>query len=56
MKEVEVKILDVNRKKVEDKLISLGAKKIFDDEMYAILFDNEKNKFGKGKVYLFVNR
>lgn len=39
MKEIEVKILEVNRKEVEDKLISLGAKKVFDDEMHAIIFD-----------------
>lgn len=39
MKEIEVKILDIDRKKVEAKLISLGAKKTFDGEIYASFFD-----------------
>ncbi|MBN2458045.1 CYTH domain-containing protein [Candidatus Woesearchaeota archaeon] len=39
MKEIEVKILDINRKEVVEKLISLGAKKIFDGEIYALFFD-----------------
>ena len=39
MKEIEVKILDISRKEIESKLISLGAKKILDNEINAVFFD-----------------
>lgn len=38
MNEKEIKILDID-KSVENKLLSLGAKKIFDDDIHAIYFD-----------------
>ncbi len=44
MKEIEVKIMEVSHKDLEPKLISLGAEKIFDDELYAIFFDTEDSK------------
>ena len=40
MYETEIKILDIDRKKLERKLSSLGAKKIFDDEIHALYYDN----------------
>ena len=44
MEEHEVKILEVNRKEVEKKLIKLGAKKIFDGNLQTIFFDfNDKS-------------
>ena len=39
MKELEVKILEVNRIKIEETLASLGAKKVFDGEIQTIFFD-----------------
>jgi len=39
MEEVEVKILGVDRKEIEKKLISLGAKKVFDGEVNDLIFD-----------------
>jgi len=39
MEEIEVKILDIDREKVVSKLLSLGAKKIFEGELYAIFYD-----------------
>ncbi len=39
MYETEIKILDIDRRDLERKLISLGAKKIFDDEMHALYYD-----------------
>jgi adenylate cyclase, class 2 len=39
MKEIEVKILEVNRAKVEDNLFGLGAKKIFDGDIQTFFFD-----------------
>lgn len=38
-KEIEVKILEVNRQEVENRLIQLGARLSFDDEMSAWFFD-----------------
>ena len=39
MKELEVKILEVNRIKIEETLASLGAKKVFDGDIQTIFFD-----------------
>jgi len=39
IKEVEIKILEIDRKAVEERLLSLGAKKVFDDEIHALYYD-----------------
>jgi len=39
MHETEIKILEIDRKEIEKKLISMGAKKVFDDEIHAIYYD-----------------
>lgn len=39
MKETEIKILGIDRKAVEERLVSLGAKKVFDDEIHALYYD-----------------
>jgi adenylate cyclase class 2 len=39
VRETEIKILGIDRKKLEKKLISLGAKKIFDDKIHALYYD-----------------
>ena len=39
MTEIEVKILEINRESVENKLIALGARKTFDDKIHAIYYD-----------------
>lgn len=38
-KEVEIKILGIDRIALEEKLVSLGAKKVFDDEIHALYYD-----------------
>ena len=43
MKEIEVKILEINKTQIERKLKSLGAKKVFDGDVYAIYFKNKNN-------------
>ncbi|MFH1589016.1 MAG: CYTH domain-containing protein [archaeon] len=48
MREIEVKILEVNREEVENKLIDLGANKILDDELYAIRFSKKEHLLEKG--------
>lgn len=39
MYETEIKILEIDRKDLEKNLISLGARKIFDDEIHALYYD-----------------
>jgi adenylate cyclase, class 2 len=38
-KEIEIKILGIDKSEIEKKLISLGAKKIFDDKITAFYYD-----------------
>jgi len=52
MHEVEIKILDVDREKVIDKLLKLGAKKIFDDIIYAVKYDTPDKKLEKDNKML----
>jgi len=47
MTEIEVKILEINRESVENKLIVLGAKKTFDNEIHAIYYDLPDNSLKK---------
>lgn len=42
MEEIEVKILEVNRAKVEKILANLGAKKVFDGDIETLFFDFKK--------------
>jgi predicted adenylyl cyclase CyaB len=49
MKEVEVKILEVKRKNIEETLIRLGAKKVFDGDIQTLLFDFKDGKIIKAK-------
>jgi adenylate cyclase class 2 len=49
MKEIEVKILDIDRKKVVKKLLSLGAKKTFDGEIHGFFFDFPDSSVRKAK-------
>jgi len=39
MKEIEVKILEINRERIEGTLTSLGAKRIFDGDIQTFFFD-----------------
>jgi len=52
MKEIEVKILEIDRKKVEETLINLGAKKILDSDIQTIFFDFLDDKIVKAKDVL----
>ena len=52
MIETEVKILEIDRKEVEDKLISIGAKKVFDDKVNASFFDFEDGSLKKSGTVL----
>ncbi len=56
MKEVEVKILNVNRSKVEEVLLQLGAKKVFDSDVEAFFFDFKDGLIAKAKSVLRLRR
>jgi predicted adenylyl cyclase CyaB len=52
MKEVEVKILEVTRKNIEETLARLDAKKVFDGDIQTLLFDFEDGRIIKAKDVL----
>ena len=52
MKEIEVKILEVNRAKLELTLAGLGAKKVFDGEIETLFFDFKEGTIIKQKDVL----
>jgi adenylate cyclase, class 2 len=49
MLETEVKVLEINKEEVEKQVIKLGAKKVFEGELYAIYYDSEDGKLSKNK-------
>jgi len=44
MKEIEIKILDINVEEIRTKLLSLGAEKTFEGDIHAVFFDSPRNK------------
>ena len=40
--EIEIKILGIDRENVEKRLLSLGAKKTFDDKIHAVYYDDRR--------------
>lgn len=56
MREIEVKILDIDKKEIEEKLLELGAKKVLDDKLYALLFDSKDGSFRKSGNTLRLRR
>ena len=49
MKEIEVKVLNVDKQKIEEILSQLGAKKIFDDQITTYFFDFEDDRIAQSK-------
>jgi predicted adenylyl cyclase CyaB len=52
MKELEVKILEINKVKVQQTLKDLGARKIFDGEIKTLFFDFKDGRLYKAKSVL----
>jgi adenylate cyclase class 2 len=50
MKEIEVKILDIDCSQIKEKLLSLGAKKIFEGVLEAIHYTNNQLKKTNNKL------
>jgi adenylate cyclase, class 2 len=56
MKEVEAKILEVNKNQIETSLARLGAKKVFDCEIETFFFDFKDGTIVKAKNLLRLRR
>jgi adenylate cyclase class 2 len=52
MKEIEVKILEIDRKEIEEALTFLGAEKILDSDIQTIFFDFQDGKLLNAKDVL----
>src|SRR5665647_1176936 len=52
MKEIEVKVLNVDKQKIEEILTQLGAKQTFDDEITTYFFDFENGSIANAKNVL----
>lgn len=51
-KEIEVKVIEIDKEKIKDKLISLGAKKIFEGEVISEFYDYKDNNLKLKKSFL----
>jgi adenylate cyclase class 2 len=51
-KEIEAKILEVNREKIEQTLEAMGAKKVFDGNIQTVFFDFSDGRIGAAKNVL----
>lgn len=49
MREVEVKVIDIDRAGVEERLRSLGARRIFDGEVHDIYFDFQNRSVSESR-------
>ncbi|MBT6775090.1 class IV adenylate cyclase [Candidatus Woesearchaeota archaeon] len=54
MKEIEVKIMDIDLEEVRKKLLDLGAEKVFDGEVHAIGFDHPDMRLDKKDSFIRV--
>ncbi|MDP5039090.1 MAG: class IV adenylate cyclase [Candidatus Gracilibacteria bacterium] len=57
MQEIEVKILEINKDKLIEKLVNLGAEKVFDSEIYAEFYhslNGEKIRLRKTNIGNFM--
>ncbi len=56
MREIEAKILQINKEKIEATLATLGAKKVFDGEIQTLFFDFKDSSIIKAKNVLRLRR
>jgi predicted adenylyl cyclase CyaB len=56
MKEIEIKIIEIDRKRVEDNLATLGAAKTFDDDVKTWFFDFQGNTITRARNLLRLRR
>ena len=51
-KEIEVKVIEINKEEMIKKLLSLGAKKVFDGDIQAITYDFFDNSLKKNESFI----
>ena len=56
MEEIEVKILKVDRRQIEEKLVRLGANKVFDGQIESVFFDFKNHAIAKVRNLLRLRR
>ncbi|MBU1782755.1 CYTH domain-containing protein [bacterium] len=56
MEEFEVKILEIDKKEIEERLISLGAERVFEGEIHAFFFDFKDSSIKKAKDLVRLRR
>jgi len=56
MKEIEIKIIEINRNKVEDHLATLGAAKTFDGDIETWFFDFQDDRITRARNLLRLRR
>ena len=49
MQEIEVKILNIDRRRIEERLLSLGAEKVFDGHVENLFFDFKNRALAEAK-------
>lgn len=49
MHETEIKILEIDRNRLEKKLTEIGARRIFDGDIFAVYYDDRQNSIKKNK-------
>lgn len=52
MKEIEIKILGINKERIISRLNQLGAKKIFQGQISGTVYDTNKNDLKRKKIFL----
>jgi adenylate cyclase, class 2 len=52
MKEIELKLLEVDKKALSSKLRKLGAEKVFDGKLYALMFDYPDIRLRKSGILI----
>jgi adenylate cyclase, class 2 len=56
MKEIEVKILDIDLEEVRKNLLDLGAEKVFDGEIHALAFDHPDMRLDQKDSFIRVRK
>lgn len=52
MEEIEVKVIEINKEETIKKLIELGAKKVFEGDLYAVSYDFEDDRLAKDHAFI----
>ena len=56
MREIELKLLDIDLEEVRKKLLDLGAKKVFEGEIHALAFDHPDMRLDKKDSFIRVRK